>query len=132
MQRTYSYVVSASSCMATQSVCSSIYPSGEPNYEHSDHPDYVPFLRLNGKENDTPAMHQKIQRYERAQNHKVLRDASSSNQSSCRKEDAIEQKQQTASLTKENDSLKVQVVSLKTEVASLTAEVESLKADTCA
>ena len=72
-------------------------------------------------------MRQKIKRYERAQNHKILKSAS--RQSSSRKEDNVEQRQQTKSLTEENDSLKVQVASLTAEVASLTAEVELLKAD---
>ena len=72
-----------------------------------EHPDYVPSLRLDGKENDTPAMRQKIKRYERAQNHKILKDASASRQSSSRKEETVEQRQQTKSLTEENDSLKV-------------------------
>ena len=52
----------------------------------------------------TPAMRQKIKRYKRAQNHKILKDPSASCQSSSRKEETVEQRQQTKSLTVENDS----------------------------
>lgn len=49
--------------------------TGEPSYD-PQHPDYVPSLYLDGKENDTTTGHQKLEWYDRAQRHGILVDVS--------------------------------------------------------
>ena len=103
--------------------------SGEPSYDNQ-HPDYVPSLNLDGKENDTTTGHQKLERYDRAQRHRILVDVNVPHSSKAsQKRGADEDIQQTKKLKAQVTSLTLQVGSLTAEVESLTNDVETLKSD---
>lgn len=99
--------------------------TGEPSYD-PQHPDYVPSLYLDGKENDTTTGQQKLERYDRAQRHGILVDVSTPCSSKASRKRAADEGIQQ--MKKENE-LTAQVVSLTSQVGSLTAEVESLTND---
>ena len=102
--------------------------AGQPSYDDIQHPDYIPSLRLDGKENDTTTTCQKLERYKRPQQCHILA-LSNSNASSGRQKDADEQREQLQIVEEDNKELKVQVASLRAELASLTAQVKLLTAD---
>ena len=83
----------------------------EPSYD-AQHPDFIPTLYLDGKQNDTTTGEQKLEGHERAQRHGILVDESRK-ASRKRPKAADEDIQQ---IKEENKELKAQVASQTSQV----------------
>ena len=87
-------------------------------------------MYLDGKENDTTTGKQKLERYDRAQRHRILVDAGTPQSSKeSRKGTPDDDDDDTQQTKEENEELKAQVTSLTVQVELLTEEVESLTND---